>query len=1274
MIKKLLIILVTSGVGFTQIGQKVEVNFLGTGSNKVILHNSSSAGLSFEFSLGRVSLTTFRVDGIDYVKLDFPNSSHTQDVGLPDIPLASIKAAVPHGANISIEYTVEDTEEIKEITLYPAQKLLPETPDGKEKAVFSIDSHFYNEDTWYPVVPVSHSPIYTIRGVDITSIIVSPFLYNPARKTLRILKKINVDIHFTGGGHLYTPRLISPYFRPVFRRLLINSNLISFSTYSKEGDGADMIYFVPDSLYDSLRPLIEWRNLSGIKTRVVLLSEIGNPVTAEAIRDYILNAYNTWNPAPSFVAIVGDAELIPPDYRYHHPYTDELIGTDIYYAEMDSNSFVPFPDLFVGRISVDNSAELGVYVRKLLKYEVDPYRESNWFNRVLLAAYEESGRYFIATSESAYVYLNSHGYEVNRQYEGGYPPGNTAGVLEAINNGVCIVNHRDHGASRNGGGTLEGWGHPRFSVQDIFSLNNGDMTPVFFSPNCESGWFDGETDDYPSRSYESIGEELIRAEGKGAIGYIGATRISYSGYNDELDKGFWDAIFPDFHPGYPDTGSVNPFSGRVPYIGGILAYGKYYMYDRYVRTNGGSYNWQPDSQKTRTEFEEFNYIGDPATLIRTSMPIELTVDYPPTIPLGSSQITITVTSGGVPVRGAWVTLTQDTSLYISDTTNIYGQVTFNITVNTPDTVKVNVSGYNLIPSSGSILPVSNGPYVSIYSREVDDDTLNASHGNGDGIINPGETLEVTFKFKNWGLDSAYNINFKAEGDSLCMVLDTTPHPLGNFAPGDTASSSPIPVYVSDSLHDAQTFSIRLTIYSDSGDSWPSTQTFMVGTPVFEYQNLMVNDSDAVSPNGRLDPAETVYVKLTIKNIGHGIGYSPTAEIFTEDPYLSVSRDTLHFSTILPDSSTTSFDSLTISADPGTMREHRAQLHAVVFSADGQVDTINFEIVIGQITSEDPEGPDSYGYYAYDITDTRYSEAPHFNWIEINQTGHRLNLNDDDNELLNLPAQFTFIYYGQRQTRITVCSNGFIAPGLISSHPFSNKQLPYRDNISMIAPFWDDLRPASGNGAGWVYYQFDTTRHAFIVEFDSVARYAHNSERQKFEVILYDANYYPTPTGDSPILFQYKSVSNPSSCTIGIENLTEDDALQILYNGNYNRAAASLNDSFAIKFTTAVPTEVGESPVFHPEKIEFTGVFPNLVKNNTEIRFVLPSRNLVNIRVFDVSGRVVKHILKRELESGIHVIRWTGKGDNGEYLRSGIYFIDLKAGDKFEGVRKILIMR
>ena len=175
----------------------------------------------------------------------------------------------------------------------------------------------------------------------------------------------------------------------------------------------------------------------------------------------------------------------------------------------------------------------------------------------------------------------------------GTPSGSTQGCIDAINNGVLIANHRDHGESQNDGYSATGWSHPALYTTHIAQLTNGDMLPVVFSINCESGWFDGETDAY-SGNYESLPEMFMRASGKGIIGCIASTRVSYSGYNDELCVGFYDAIWPDFDPNYPSGSSTNPISSSLNRMGAVLNFGKYWMYDKYVVPGGCEpYPWTP---------------------------------------------------------------------------------------------------------------------------------------------------------------------------------------------------------------------------------------------------------------------------------------------------------------------------------------------------------------------------------------------------------------------------------------------------------------------------------------------------------------------------------------------------------------------------------------------------------------------------------------------------------------------------------------------------------
>lgn len=125
---------------------------------------------------------------------------------------------------------------------------------------------------------------------------------------------------------------------------------------------------------------------------------------------------------------------------------------------------------------------------------------------------------------------------------------------------------------------------------------------------------------------------------------------------------------------------------------------------------------------------------------------------------------------------------------------------------------------------------------------------------------------------------------------------------------------------------------------------------------------------------------------------------------------------------------------------------------------------------------------------------------------------------------------------------------------------------------MIAPFWDDLNPdeSSHGGNGDIYQYFDAANNRWILEFKDVAHYDRNAVRETFQTILLDPAYYPTPTGDGEIIFQYQVVADASGNTVGIENYPETDGIQYLFNNNYPVTAAPLNSNRALRFTTLAP--------------------------------------------------------------------------------------------------------
>ncbi len=193
-------------------------------------------------------------------------------------------------------------------------------------------------------------------------------------------------------------------------------------------------------------------------------------------------------------------------------------------------------------------------------------------------------------------------------------------------------------------------------------------------------------------------------------------------------------------------------------------------------------------------------------------------------------------------------------------------------------------------------------------------------------------------------------------------------------------------------------------------------------------------------------------------------------------------------------------------------------------------------VLVEITDADryTGGPDAYGYTWKDSNEAGVT----YNWIDISATGTIISEGDDTSEAMTLP--FTFSFYGEEYTSLNVSSNGFLSFTSTSS-VYSNQTIPNSaDPNAIIAPFWDDLKPY-GTIWGNVYYQNFSTYS--VIQWENVSHFSSSqpTDNETFQVILYN-------NGD--IKYQYQTVENNTSCTVGIENQAGDDGLLINYNSDF----------------------------------------------------------------------------------------------------------------------------
>lgn len=1176
------------------------------GSEFLNLERENVNGLEISYKLPNVSIEKVSIEGVDYIKPLTPGCFLPGKIGYPDLVPSTSFICVPVFSDLKYELIVQDSFIIRNAIISPAPDI--NRMDNAVKFNYIFNQDIYSKDIDYPEKIISVSQKFKIRGINLVSFSYTPYRYNAIKKELTVYKKVKVKIIFEHpSGSFYEPRLRSKWFDPVITKYILNRKSIERVYYNESltGYGYEYIIITPNNLlYNAVADTLRrFRNSQGIKTNVYKLSDIGGN-NFFAIKNFLKNAYLNWEITPVAVLLMAD-EGENADNRIYTPYYNNQFITDFRYADMNDDHI---PDMIVSRMPVDNESQLYNIVRNIINYEENPPLLSSYYNKPITAMGWETSNWFQICSEVVGGFFrNKLGKNTSRindvysgnpltdpwstapntqnilnyfgpaglnyiptapQQLGGFIGGTPDMVLSAINTGSFFLLHRDHG-------NYTGWGKPGFNVNHINLLTNQYPVNVF-SINCQNGkfnWTGGScfSEKFIQHYYNGC---------SGSVSVISASDLSYPFLNDVFTWGVMDNFWENFIPEYTSQfnhGFIFPAFANVS--------GKYFL---------AQSQWVSDPLNKIETYYLFHHFGDCFSSMFTEVPGILNLFCQDYIFEGEKTLAVSTDSGaliGISNKGDFIS-SQFSSGGVS-------QIVLNDYAKYGDTIIATATKRNSKRINKKI-PVSENPDIYLFADNYwifDEPPL----GNGNGKIDYSEINDLSFTIHNRGLKSAYNIKAVLSSSDPYVHISDSVFTLNKLNSKDSVIClEEFRYFVNANIPDSHLVNFKMTL-SAGKQIWDFNFSFIGFAPVLNIGKISVTDSTS-NNNGLIEPGDTVYVKLPVKNSGSSQALKISAKMNLNSlQYINIISDSLVLGSINPkDSAIGKFKLYVKPVTPnGTIVKFYFKLYSQI---DGKMLYDSLKIVIGGINT------------VYIGKGTKNIIYP-----------YSLYYMDGRTEMLYTASELD--------------SNGALAAYItkIGFYANSTNSIPL-NNFTIKIKYTNDTAIKNFTNSGWSICLIDTV---FISTqgwniYNLQTPFYWDGLRNVLISVCYDNYFYSFNTYSKGTIISGRTVA-------AYFDLSSGSGCEIM-----NGSAFNDRPNIAIEFNEII--EVGNNTAEVPSEFKLFSNYPNPFNSSTKIKYQIPEKSFIEIIIYDILGREITTIERNNKLPGTYLLEWQcGEVPSGVYL-------------------------
>jgi hypothetical protein len=865
-----------------------EVKLVPGAQNSLSVNESSYARLQVTNTVNDLNFLEVTSSKGLFEELLVPGYSKTNTAGDPQLPVLSKLIEIPADATPEVKVLSYDVKEYNLADwgivnkLFPTQPPQPKNREAGE-IVFNASTYALNQFTGGELATVEVSGY--LRGVRLGNLVISPIQYNPVTNTIRVYNNLVVDVRFTGANLSKTTgtRALydSPYFRSIYKDVI---NLQPVTTDSRDTLSKPPIKYVivSDPMFQAqLQPFIQWKTKKGFTVVEAYTDDpaVGN--TFNSIKAYLQGLYTSAtpdDPAPTFVLFVGDVDQVPA-------YNCGAHVSDLYYCEYNGDYL---PEVYYGRFSATSTSELQPQIDKTLEYEQYLMPDPSFLGEcVMVAGHDPSYGPLYGNGQinygTTYYFNEAHGLLSHTYLQPEPSGGNYAqNIRSNVSDGVAFANYTAHGSP-------SGWADPSFSINDVANLQNAHKYPLMVGNCCQSSTY----------NQNCFGEALLRAQNKGAVGYIGASDYSY-----------WDE---DFYWGV-GTGPivVNPTyetTGLGSYDRTFHDHGEpmtewYSTQDQMVFAGNLAVQASNSGMK-QYYWEAYCLMGDPSLMIYYSVPPAMQTTYAPLLPLGSADFEIETEPY------AYIAITRNNVIHGVAEADENGHAVMSIIPFTdPGYADIVITKQNFQPFIDSVLVASpEGPYLLLNSYQFNDDG-----GNNNQLPEFGEPLDLNLTVVNYGNAAAVNTlaTISTTDPYLTVTEPTFTWPLIPSQQTESVSNV-FGIDIADYLPDMHQANLTLTLQADTAE-FTYQLPITLYAPLLQADNITIDDAAGGNGNGIIEPGETIQVYVNTENVGHCASSDVLAQMAYFGAYITGNTQIQNLGPIAAGGSAIANYSFTVSPD------------------------------------------------------------------------------------------------------------------------------------------------------------------------------------------------------------------------------------------------------------------------------------------------------------------------------------------------------------------------